>query len=120
MSRPISEVKFKLYVKGGALMSRRVPVTRLSGFGFITGAVLTAEASPGSIALTLCKDGLDRYKELVSFARANKMQLLQVRKDAVVFIELPSYLLAKAGFARDDCLHLSASYGLIQIQKPLS
>ena len=101
--------------------SRRIPAGRLSGLGFTPGAVLTAASVPGSIVLTLREDGLSRYRELVPFARANKLQLLQVQpQGGQSFIELPGYILARAGFDRDAALVLSASYGLIKIRKPLS
>ena len=109
MSRPITVTP-----------TRRVTLGRLSEFGFTVNAVLTAEAAPGAVVLTLREDGLENYAELVRFARRNKMQILQVRKDGGgSFVELPSYLLSRAGFVPGNIFELFAEFGCIQLREPL-
>jgi len=80
----------------------RFALNRFADNGFTLDAVLTAEAGPGSIVLTVCPDGAnaETYKELVKSARRQKAQILQVRRDGGgLFIFIPAYLLVKAGFA---------------------
>jgi len=92
--------------------------------GFVSDAVLTVDAQPGIITCTLQENGLEKTAELVKYARANKLKLLQVqyakynRSSVLQWIDLPQSSLDSAGFAPDDALLATYEYGFIQLQKP--
>ena len=92
--------------------------------GFMPDAVLTVAAQPGTITCTLQENGIGKAAELVKYARANKLKLLQVqyakynRSSTVVWIDLPQSCLDSAGFAPDDALLATYKHGFIQLQKP--
>jgi len=91
--------------------------------GFVPDAVLTVAAQLGTITCTLHENGIERTAELVKYARANKLQLLQVQhskyKHGVLqWIDLPKSCLDIAGFTPDDTLLATYEHGFIQLQKP--
>ena len=106
---------------------RYTPKVRLSGewltgFGFTLGIPVTALSQPGSLTFELHSTSVDQYSDLVSFARQNKMKLLQVRETSTrgkpyPYIFLSGPCLDKAGFGLGDTLLVSCEYGIIKLQK---
>ena len=95
----------------------------LAESGFVPNAVLTMASEPGLITCTLHENGLERTAELVKYARANKLKLIQVQKEkykhgVIQWIDIPPPCLEKAGFTPDDALLAVYEYGLIKLQKP--
>jgi len=91
--------------------------------GFIPDAVLSVASAPGLIACTLHEDGLQKATELVKYARANKLTLLQVQKkwyksSVILWFDIPDSCLQKAEFATDETLLATYEYGIIKLQKP--
>jgi len=109
----------------------RVVTSRLYGkwlaaTGFVPSACFTAACEPGLITCRLQEcDPVrvrERTLELVRFARANKLDLLQVQKDTPAhshapYIDMPPHCLDSAGFAPDEFLLAMYSEGLIKLQK---
>ena len=104
------------------LVNSRIFGNWLIEYGFDIGAVLTASSEPGLISCTLHENGLERTAELVKFARANKLSLLQVQRvndHQYIYprIEIPPSRMEKAGFSSDDLLLASYEYGQLQLRK---
>ena len=102
----------------------RIITGRLGGkwlekLGFAPGDVLTVAAAPGVITYHYQKNGLERARELVKFARANRMRLIQVQKKGpAAFIEIPESCLKRAGIAPDETLIALYQPGQLQLQRP--
>ena len=119
----------------GLVHLRRIPpgqvkvVTagRLSGkwlfeYGFDPEEVLTVAAEPGCITCQLEPNGIERTAELVKYARANDMNLIQVRRVAdsqvvIPLIEIQPSRFTKAGFAPEDTLLATYEHGRIRLEK---
>lgn len=100
----------------------RVSGQWLLEYGFTPDEVLTIDAQPGCITCQLEPNGVERTIELVKFARANALHLIQVRrvKDSKVIIpliEIQPSRFAKAGFASDDALLATYEHGHITLKK---
>ena len=106
-----------------------VPKVRLSGLwlegiGFEIGAVATAEAEKGAIALSLMEPDT-QYAALMRYLRERGMKLVQVRKEAhnregkpTPYFGIAGSLIGKAGFQSGDMLACSYEYGKIKFQTP--
>ena len=95
----------------------RISTARLVELGFVPDAVVTVAAEPGAVTFTLREGG----RELVRFARANKMQLIQVqRHDRRILMEISGRLIEKAGLTEGDEITALCWRGLIQVRKLLS
>ena len=100
---------------------------RLSGqwlyeCGFAPEEVLTVAAEPGRITCQLEPNGVKRTAELVKYARANALHLIQVRQKVaprvvVPIIEIQPSRFAKAGFVPEDILLATYEHGRIQLEK---
>jgi hypothetical protein len=94
----------------------------LEAFGFAPGESLTVGAEPGTLVCTLHENGVGRAAELVKYARANRLNLIQVRHMAdnnyCPIFEVPPSRLEVAGFRPDDALLATYSHGFIKLQKP--
>jgi len=95
----------------------------LAESGFVPDAVLSVDSKPGIITCNLHENGVERTAELVKYARANKLQLLQVQKEpykhgVIQWIDIPPSCLEKAGFGPDDSMLAVYEYGIIKLQKP--
>ena len=112
------------------LTTSRVAGKWLAKSGFVPGAVLTVGATPGLITCELQPNGVERTAQLVKYARANKLQLVQVRKQthklrkppykhgAIQWFDIPYTCLEKAGFVTGEPLIATYKYGTIMLQKP--
>ena len=95
----------------------------LAESGFVPHAVVSVASVSGLITCTLHEDGVEKTAELVKYARANKLTLLQVQKrntkhGVIQWIDVPYACLEKSGFTPDDALLATYEYGLIKLQKP--
>jgi len=95
----------------------------LAESGFVPDAVLAVGTQPGLITCTLQENGIERTAELVKYARANKLTLLQIHKrkckhSVYQWFDIPSSCLEKAGFAPDELLLATYEYGIIKLRKP--
>jgi len=119
----------------GLVHLRRIPpgqvkvitAGRLSGkwlfeYGFTPEEVLTVAAQPGRITCQLEPNGVERTAELVKHARANALNLMQVRRVpdsrvVIPLIEIQPSRFIKAGFTPDDTLLATYEHGRIQLEK---
>jgi hypothetical protein len=77
-----------------------------------------AFSEPNCIIFQLQDGGMEKYKELVQFARQNKMKLLQIREEAgLPNLMTTGSLVEKAGFEITDALSASYEDGIIKLQK---
>ena len=112
------------------LTTLRVAGKWLAKSGFVPDEVLTVNAIPGCITCELQPNGVERTAELVKYARANKLQLVQVRKQthklrnppykhgAIQWFDIPHTCLENAGFITGEPLIATYKYGSITLQKP--
>jgi len=111
----------KLPDDGTRVVNARVFGNWLRELGFNPGEVLTAESEPGLITCTLHENGQERAAELVRYARANRLNLLQVKSVSdnnwVPMFEVPDSRLEKAGFMPDEVLRATCGYGCIKLQR---
>jgi hypothetical protein len=94
----------------------------LSELGFIPDVLLTAYSEKGCITFTLQNEGIEKYKELVRFARKNKMKLLQVSTmiacgKRIPRIEITDVCLYNAGINAYEPLLAFCKHSLIKLQK---
>jgi len=94
----------------------------LSQLGHAAGAVLLATPQRGLITCEFQENGMERALELVRYARANRLYLLQLTdtrdKDRNIFkLDIPASCLARADILPDDALIVSYSDGRLQLQK---
>ena len=119
----------------GLVHLRRIPrgqvkiitAGRLSGkwlleSGFTPEEAITVAAEPGLITCQLQPNGLARTAELVKYARANDLNLAQVRRvtdsrKVIPLIEISPVRFTKAGLAPDDILLATYEHGCIRLQK---
>jgi len=90
--------------------------------GFEHESVITVDSTPGFITCFLQEDGLARTAELVKYARANKLNLLQVHKVAesggiTPLIEIPHSRFTQAGLSPDVPILAVYEYGRLIFQK---
>jgi len=110
------------------LVTTRINGKWLGEAGFVPGAVLSVRSTPGLITCTLHENGVERTAELVKYARANRLQLLQVQQAKYLkrsrklgvysYFDLPKSCIKKAGFDPDDVLLATYEHGIISLQKP--
>ena len=113
----------KLPLRAVKLTTPHVIGQWLADSGFVPHAVFTMDAQPGLITCTLQENGVERTAELVKYARANKLKLLQVQKtkhkrSVYQWFDIPPSSLEKAGFAPDETLLATYEHGHITLQKP--
>ena len=106
---------------------KRIPKIQLTGewlpmFGFAPDSLATISSEPGIITFQLWNEGVEKYSDLVRFARQNQMKIIQVKEFAGQgklyprIITTGSYL-DKAGFAPREPLIASCEQGIIKLQK---
>jgi len=105
------------------LVTQHVVGKWLGELGFIPDAVLSVASAPCLITCTLHENGVENTTQLVKYARANKLALLQVQKkwyksSVILWFDIPPKHLEKAGFATDETLLATYEHGLIKLQKP--
>lgn len=94
----------------------------LSELGFNGGEVFTVAAEPGLITCTLHENGIERTTELVKYARANQLKLMQVQRSRYMhgvmhYIDIPAPCFETAGFPFDASFLAVYEYGLIKLQE---
>jgi len=101
----------------------RFPKIKLSGrwladIGFTSESITTAKSENGKISFQLQIDGVERYGELVKFARQNGMRIVQVRTASnVPLIIITGSICEKVEFGIEDILVATFSYGNIELRK---
>jgi len=106
--------KYKL--TGKHALKIRLSGIWLSRLGFIHGALVTADAKPGSVTFSLQEKGVESYKELTMYARKNRMRLLQVKGYANIWhFEIDGPFLETTGFCIDDAYLAAYDYGVIRV-----
>ena len=117
-------VHFRKLPDKHTVVNSRVFGKWLSGVGFEYEAVITVASEPGIVICLLQEDGIARTAELVKYARANDINLLQVQKvqgigtrATIPEIDIPQSRFIKAGLSPDDNFLASYEYGRIQLQK---
>jgi hypothetical protein len=100
-----------------------IPKLRLSGswlndIGFTAHELVTAESEQDIITFKVQENGMSNYKDLVKYARQNKMKLLQIREEAgLPNLMTTGSLVENAGFEITDALAASYEDGIIKLQK---
>ena len=91
----------------------------ISDLGFLLDSIVTAAISRDLITLRLWDDPSATYDDIVKFARLNKLQVLQVRKNQLVtFIDLDAHILERAGLKSGDICGICHKHGGITLFKP--
>ena len=91
----------------------------LSDLGFLFDSIVTAAISRDLIILRLWDDPAATYDDIVKFARLNKLQVLQTRKNQLItFIDLDSHILDRAGLESGDICGICHKHGAITLFKP--
>jgi len=86
--------------------------------GFLPGSLAAVSSEPGKIAFFLQDQGIEHYREMMKYARANQMNLMQVVNAAgVIRIRIPDLCLHKAGFALNESILVHYDYGSIILKK---
>ena len=93
----------------------------LSKLGYMPDALFTAFGEKGCITFKLQDEAIEKYSDLVRFARKNKMKLLQVRTVPVrgkrmPRIDITGACLHDVGVSAGDPLLAFCNYGLIKLQ----
>ena len=111
----------KLPDDGTRVVNARVYGNWLEELGFLPGEVLTTDSEPGLITCKLEHNGKERAYELVKYARANRLNLLQVKSVSdnnwVPMFAIPSSRMEKAGFLPEEVLHATCDYGCIKLKR---
>jgi hypothetical protein len=94
----------------------------LKEFGFMPDMPINAGIENGTITFRLADACIEKYSELVRFARENKMKLLEVktvpaRGKLFPYIMLTGTFLDKSGFKEGDALIAFCEHGYIKLQK---
>jgi len=96
----------------------------LAEFGFVPDSLLTAEAGDGCIVFKLWDEGIEKYKDLVRYARQHKMKLIQVKATKSAYGKLFPHIdvygswLDRTGFGLGEKIFALPEQGLIKLQKP--
>ena len=102
----------------------RIVTGRLGGkwlerLDYTPGEVLTISAAPGLITYERQENGIARTLELVRFARANKLWLIQVQTNGgQLFIKIPNSCFKRANISPEEPLFAIYEHGLLKLQKP--
>ena len=109
----------------GNRKDRRITTINLNGqwladAGFIPDVLATADASvTGCITIKLWDGQLERYSELVKYAREHSLKLLQVgMKQGQPLIGITGAFVNRAGFNPDDVFMVNYELGILKLQKP--
>ena len=117
-------VRFRKLPDKQTVVNSRFSGQWLGTLGFDHEAVLTVDSKSGVVTCLLQENGIARTVELVKYARANDVNLLQVHKvqgigtrATIPAIDIPHARFIKAGLSPDDTFLASFEYGRIQLQK---
>lgn len=90
----------------------------LADAGFIIHSLVTAHAEQGSITFRLRNEGMDKYSDVVKYARANKMKIAQVvSENDLPTIGVTGSLVKSVGFDFHEMVAASYEHGIIKLQK---
>ena len=91
----------------------------LTDNGFIHYSLVAVSSEPGEITFLLQDQSVKTYRDVVKYARENKMNLMQVTNRAgVISLRIPDLSLHKAGFSMSDSFIVHYDYGVITLKKP--
>jgi len=91
----------------------------LSDAGFMPDAVVTVSVFDEGIIFRVWNDMTESYKDFVKFARSDKCQIIQPRKNqGIITLDIPAYILKSASFDVGDISGVHYEYGLIKLFKP--
>ena len=91
----------------------------LSEIGLLPGAISTVAVTPEGIHINLCDDLEGSYGTLVKSARSSGHQLVQARRNQqITILDIPEYILHRAGFGAGDIIGIEHKYGLIRLFRP--
>ena len=83
------------------------------------GTIATVSIASGFIVITVWSDTAETYGNIVKLVRTHKHQIIQARKDQnITVLDLPCYILNRAGFDRGDILGVRYDDGAIMLFKP--
>lgn len=100
------------------------PYLRLCGkwlcdSGFLPHSTATVSVTDGCITFRAWGDMTENYSDFVKFARKNKCQIIQPRKNYYITImDISGYILSRAGFGAGDILGVCYEPGIINLFKP--
>ena len=111
---------------GYSLSKLRLTGQWLADFGFVPDALLTAAMLDGVAVFELQNEGIEKYSDLVRYARQNRIKLIQVKTRCgrgkppkiYPYIEVLGSWLAQAGFETGEKLMAVCEQGKIKLQKP--
>jgi len=91
----------------------------LSSAGFMPDTITTVSVSDDGITFSVWKDAAAKYGEIVKYAREHKYQLIQAKRNQrLTTMDVPGYVLGKAGFGKGDIAGILYEYGTIKLFKP--
>jgi len=92
----------------------------LNDAGFLLDTAVTVSVVDGDIVIRAWDDATATYADMVKFARAQKCQIIQPRmKEDSTIMDIPAYILNRAGFGEGDISGVRYDYGLITLFKPV-
>jgi len=91
----------------------------LTSNGFVPDSLVAVASEPGKITFLLKEQVNENYSAIVKYARANKMNLIQVmdKKTGGVTIQIPLLSLQKAGLTTYEAYAAHFGYGVITLTK---
>jgi len=106
---------------------REYPKAKLTGewlaeYGFTPDSVVTVTSEVGVMTFTLRNESIEKYSELVKFARLHKMKIIQVRQILArgkyyTCMVTTGSCVEKSGFVKGESLIAVCEQGQIKLQK---
>lgn len=91
----------------------------LTNAGFIPDAITTVSVTGDGITFGAWKDSAAKYSEIVKYARKHKYQLIQAKRNQhLTVMDIPCYILSRAGLNKGDIVGIRYSHGTIELFKP--
>ena len=91
----------------------------LSDAGFMPDTPVTVSVSDDGITFRVWDGMTENYADFVKFARSDKCQIIQPRKNqSVITMDIPGYILNRGGFGVGDISGVNYEYGTIKLFKP--
>jgi len=91
----------------------------LSDTGFMPDTATTVSVSDDGITFRVWDGVTESYADFVKFARSSKCQIIQPRKNqTITTMDIPGYILNRAGFGDGDICGIDYEYGAIRLFKP--
>jgi len=91
----------------------------LSDTGFTPDTITTVSSTHEGIMFSAWKDIAAKYDDIVKYARKQGYQIIQARRNQhITTMDIPGYILNKAGFGNGDIIGVRYEYGIIKLFKP--